>query len=104
MPVFNNRDRFGKTQRRFKPKMEEFKLREFEVPKQDNSMSVYALRQAKKRLVNKSLGKGFDIPGGITWKDICENILKDGTSPATLARVARGCLHSTNGWEVKILD
>lgn len=84
--------------------MEEFKLREFEVPAEKNAMSVYALRQANKRLVNSSLGKGYDIPGGMTWREICDSVLRDGTNPATLARVARGHLNSTNGWEVKILD
>lgn len=85
--------------------MKEFKLKEFEVPiTEDRSSHIISLRNANKRLVNKSLGKGYDVPGGLTWKHICENILCDGTNPGTLARVARGQLKSTNGWEVKILD
>lgn len=99
------RDRFGKTKRRFEKPMKEFKLKEFEVPiTEDRASRIISLRNANKRLVNKSLGKGYDVPGGLTWKHICENILRDGTNPSTLARVARGQLKSTNGWEVKILD
>jgi len=100
------KDSFGKTLRRFeKPMTQEFRLREFEVPMIKNGKScIIELRDSNKRLVNKSLGKGYDIPGGLTWKHICENILCDGTNPGTLARVARGQLKSTNGWEVKILD
>lgn len=84
--------------------MEEFKLREFEVPVAEPGPTVYALRHANKRLINKRTGKGYDIPGGLTWTEICEDILKDGTSPGRLAMVARGRLKSTNGWEVKILE
>jgi hypothetical protein len=84
--------------------MEEFKLREFEVPLKESGPTTYALRHANKRLVNTKTGRGFDIPGGLTWTEICDGILKDGTNPGRLAMVARGRLKSTNGWEVKILD
>jgi hypothetical protein len=82
---------------------EEFRFKAFDVPVEDGkSVSTYVLRKANKRLVNTILGKGYDVPGGLTWKHICENILKDGTNPGTLARVARGQLKSTNGWQVKV--
>jgi hypothetical protein len=84
--------------------MEEFKFKEFQVPKKEKAMTSYALRQANKRIVNTEIGKGYDIPGGMSWLEICKTILMDGTNPKSLARVARGQLKSTNGWEVKILD
>lgn len=78
-----------------------FELRAFEVPVEHMPQR---LKAKNKRLVNRARGVGFDVPGGITWADICRTILKDGTSPKLLARVARGQLKSTNGWEVEILD
>lgn len=99
-----HRDRFGKTKNRFERPMNEFKLREFQVPIDEPGPTTYSLRRANKRLVNKRTGQGYDIPGGLSWTEICETILKDGTHPGRLAMVARGRLKSTNGWEVKILD
>jgi hypothetical protein len=83
---------------------QEFKLREFHVPVPEPGPTVYALRHANKRLVNKRTGQGYDVPGGMTWTEICETVLKDGTNPGRLAMVARGRLKSTNGWGVTILD
>lgn len=93
---------FGKNQpRRFDSKMEqvEFELRSFEIPKEGTA----PVRRRNKRLTNKKLGLGYDIPGTYTWVEICRDILKDGTNPRTLSRVAKGELKSTNGWEVEVL-
>lgn len=78
-----------------------FTFREFEVPVTEGTAR---LKAKNKRLINRARGVGFDIPGGITWAEICRSFLKDGTNPKLLSRVARGHLKSTNGWEVEILS
>lgn len=78
----------------------ELKLRKFEVERDTKSARV----RNNLRLINKSLGIGYDIPACHSWVEICRDILKDGTNPKTLSRVARGQLKSTNGWEATILD
>jgi len=65
---------------------------------------LQGLRLRNKRLVNKFTGVGYDIPGGYSWVEICRDVLKDGTCPNSLAKVARGQLKSTNGWQITLLD
>ena len=57
----------------------------------------------RKILTNLSAGRTIVVDGGVTWKEICEDILKDGTSPSTLARAAKGINKSANGWVVEVL-
>jgi hypothetical protein len=95
------RDNQGK--RRFQKKKRAMEgITKFEVPIEHQKPR--GLRNKNKRLVNKSTGVGYDIPAGYNWVEICRDILKDGTCPNSLAKVARGQLKSTNGWQVTLLD
>lgn len=78
-------------------------IRRFEIPV-EGGLNTRTIRLRDKRLVNKNTGVGYDIPGGYTWIEICRDILKDGTCPNALGKVARGQLKSTNGWQVTLLD
>ena len=57
-----------------------------------------------KRLTNRFTGRQLVINPGVGWKEICEEILCDGTHPKSLAQVAAGKWKTANGWEVEILD
>jgi hypothetical protein len=61
-------------------------------------------RNRRKRLTNRASGRSIEVKGGVGWKEICEDILKDGTNPKSLAAVAAGKWKTANGWEVEILD
>lgn len=56
-----------------------------------------------KKLINRTLGRELTIKGGVGWKEICDEILCDGTHPKSLAAVAAGKWKTANGWEVEIL-
>jgi hypothetical protein len=60
-------------------------------------------RDKDKRLINKSSGRVITVKGGVGWKEICDEILKDGTHPKSLAAVAAGRWKTANGWEVEII-
>lgn len=61
-------------------------------------------RNKGKRLTNKASGRRIEVKGGVGWKEICDEILRDGTNPKSLAAVAAGKWKTANGWEVEILD
>ncbi len=61
------------------------------------------LRDRGKRLTNRATGRRITVQGGVGWKEICEEILRDGTHPKSLAQVAAGKWKTANGWEVEVL-
>lgn len=61
------------------------------------------LRDRSKRLTNRAAGRQITVKGGVGWKEICEEILCDGTHPKSLAQVAAGKWKTANGWEVEVL-
>jgi hypothetical protein len=77
-------------------------VKKFEIERPVQRLT--GLKHKRKRLTNKQLGVGYEVPAGLTWRAICDEILCDGTNPLTLSRVAKGQLKSTNGWEVTLLD
>ena len=56
-----------------------------------------------KILTKISTGRQVVVGGGVSWKEICKDILRDGTSPVTLARAAKGLCKTANGWVVQVL-
>jgi hypothetical protein len=69
----------------------------------DPSLKTETFKDRKKRLINRRDGRGIIVEPGMSWAEICREILKDGTKGFNLLKVARGELKQTNGWTVEIL-
>lgn len=61
-------------------------------------------KNARKRLINRERGLGFEVEAGLSWRRIAMEVLNDGTHSSNLIKVAKGEIQSTNGWEVEILE
>lgn len=73
------------------------------IPAEVSSVTTNRFKNRAKKLTNKSLGRELTIKGGVGWKEICDEILCDGTHPKSLAAVAAGKWKTANGWEVEVL-
>ena len=73
------------------------------IPIEISRITPNRFKNQSKKLTNRTSGRELMICGGIGWKDICDQILKDGTHPKSLAAVAAGRWKTANGWEVDIL-
>jgi hypothetical protein len=83
---------------------EDTRFEEKRIPIEPGRAPRNRLRDLAKVLTNRSTGRQITVKGGVGWKEICEEILRDGTHPKSLAQVAAGKWKTANGWEVQILD
>lgn len=82
---------------------EDDRFEEIRIPVEDVRPPRNYLRDRDKILTNRAAGRQIKVRGGVGWKEICEEILCDGTHPKSLAQVAAGRWKTANGWEVKVL-
>lgn len=80
----------------------ETRFKEFSL-EPDPSLKKETFKDRRKRLINRRDGRGIIVEPGMSWAEICREILKDGTKGFNLLKVARGELKQTNGWTVEIL-
>lgn len=73
------------------------------IPVETHRALPVKFKSRPKKLTNRITGRELTISGGIGWKEICDQILKDGTHPKSLAAVAAGRWKTANGWEVDML-
>ena len=101
--VLNNRKRFQKRQRFMTSLLPDFRFVERSIQAETLPVAHNKFKNRTKKLTNRSLGRELTIKEGVGWKEICDEILCDGTHPKSLAAVAAGKWKTANGWEVEVL-
>lgn len=96
-------NRFAKKRTFMQDTRKDPRFEEKRIPIEQDRIPRNYLRNRKKVLTNRAMGRQITVQGGVGWKEICEEILCDGTHPKSLAQVAAGKWKTANGWEVEVL-